>query len=58
MMMVVLKNVTDMSLCEIGSYVGGRDHATVMYGIDRIEKLQETDLVMSAQIAQLIEEYK
>ena len=58
MMMVVLKNVTGMSLCEIGSYVGGRDHATVMYGIDRIEKLQQSDLVMSAQIAQLIEEYK
>ncbi len=58
MMMVVLKNVTGMSLSEIGSYVGGRDHATVMYGIDRIEKLQQSDLVMSAQIAQLIEEYK
>ncbi|MBO4480105.1 MAG: AAA family ATPase [Alphaproteobacteria bacterium] len=58
MMMVVLKNVTNMSLCEIGSYVGGRDHATVMYGLDRIQKLQETDLVMSAQLAALIEEYK
>ena len=58
MMMVVLKNVTGMSLCEIGSYVGGRDHATVMYAIERIEKLKDTDLVMSAQIAQLIEEYK
>ena len=58
MMMVVLKNVTGMSLCEIGSYVGGRDHATVMYAIERIEKLKDNDLVMSAQIAQLIEEYK
>ena len=58
MMMVVLKNVTDLSLSEIGEYVGGRDHATVMYGIDRIEKLLTTDLVMSAQIAEMIAEYK
>lgn len=58
MMMVVLKNVTTLSLAEIGSYVGGRDHATVMYGIDRIEKIQGGDLVMASQIAQMIEEYK
>ena len=58
MMMVVLKNVTTLSLSEIGSYVGGRDHATVMYGIARIEKIQGSDLVMASQIAQMIEEYK
>jgi chromosomal replication initiator protein len=58
MMMVVLKNATDLSLAEIGQYVGGRDHATVMYAIDRIEKLQSYDLVMSAQIADMIDEYK
>lgn len=58
MMMVVLKNVTTLSLAEIGSYVGGRDHATVMYGIDKIEKMQGGDLVMASQIAQMIEEYK
>ena len=58
MMMVVLKNVTDLSLAEIGEYVGGRDHATVMYGIDRIEKLLASDLVMSATISEMIAEYK
>lgn len=58
MMMVVLKNVTTLSLAEIGSYVGGRDHATVMYAIDRIDKMQGGDLVMASQIAQMIEEYK
>lgn len=58
MMMVVLKNATGLSLTEIGQYVGGRDHATVMYGIDRIEKLQSSDLVMAAQITEMIEEYK
>ena len=57
-MMVVLKNATGLSLTEIGQYVGGRDHATVMYGIDRIEKLKTSDLVLSAQLSQMIDEYK
>lgn len=57
-MMVVLKNVTTLSLSEIGAHVGGRDHATVMYGIEKIEQLKRSDLVISAQIAQMIEEYK
>lgn len=58
MMMDILKNVTDLSLAEIGGYVGGRDHATVMYGLRMIEKLKKSDLVLSAQIAEMIEEYK
>ncbi len=56
--MVVLKNVTNMSLSEIGCVCGDRDHATVLYAISQIEKLKETDLVLAAQINQLIEEYK
>jgi chromosomal replication initiator protein len=57
-MMVVLKNVTGLSLVEIGNFVGGRDHATVLYAVKQIEKLQQSDLVLSAQIQQLVKEYK
>jgi len=57
-MMVVLKNVTGLSLAEIGNMVGGRDHATVVYAIRQIEKLQKSDLMLSAQINQLVDEYK
>ena len=57
-MMVVLKNVTGLSLSEIGNFVGGRDHATVLYAIRQIEKQQTSDLVLSSQIQQLINEYK
>ena len=57
-MMVVLKNVTGLSLSEIGNFVGGRDHATVLYAIRQIEKQQTSDLVLSSQIQQLIKEYK
>ncbi|MFQ6777774.1 MAG: DnaA ATPase domain-containing protein [Alphaproteobacteria bacterium] len=57
-MMVVLKNATHLSLAEIGQYVGDRDHATVVYAIHQIEKLQQTDLVLSTQINQLVDECK
>ncbi|MBP3397302.1 MAG: AAA family ATPase [Alphaproteobacteria bacterium] len=57
-MMVVLKNATSLSLSEIGNFVGGRDHATVLYAIKQIEKAKQNDLVLSAQIQQLIDEAK
>ena len=57
-MMVVLKGSTKLSLAEIGNYVGGRDHATVMYAIKQIEKQMKSDLVLAAQINDMIAEYK
>ena len=57
-MMAVLKGATKLSLAEIGNYVGGRDHATVMYGLRQIEKMAASDLVLNAQINDMIAEYK
>ncbi len=57
-MMVVLKEATQLSLTEIGNFVGGRDHATVLYAIKQIEKQKANDLVLSAQIQQLVAEAK
>ncbi|MBO4626034.1 MAG: AAA family ATPase [Alphaproteobacteria bacterium] len=57
-MMAVLHRATKLSLAEIGNYVGGRDHATVMYALKQVEKLVKTDLVLSAQINDMIAEYK
>lgn len=54
MMMAALKTATDMSLSEIGRAVGDRDHATVLYAIGQIEKMKQRDLVLAAQIDQLI----
>ena len=56
MMMAVLKGATNMSLTEIGRVCGDRDHATVLYAISQVEKLKKTDLVLAAQINQMIEE--
>ena len=55
-MMAVLKGATGLSLSEIGNYVGGRDHATVLYAVRQIEKLKANDLLLAAQIQQLINE--
>ena len=57
-MMAVLKEATQLSLSEIGNFVGGRDHATVLYAIKQVEKNMKSDLVLSAQIRQLVEECK
>lgn len=57
-MMTVLKSATGLSLSEIGNMVGGRNHATVLYAISQIEKLKQSDLVLNAQIAQMIAECK
>lgn len=58
MMMTVLKSATGLSLTEIGNMVGGRNHATVLYAIAQIEKLKQSDLVLNAQINDMIAEYK
>ena len=55
---IVLKMASGLSLSEIGQYVGDRDHATVMYAISRIEKLKDSDLIMNAQLTEMIDEYK
>jgi len=57
-MMAVLKGATNMSLTEIGRVCGDRNHATVLYAIAQVEKAKKTDLVLAAQIAQMISEYK
>jgi len=54
----VLHGATKLSLSEIGQYVGGRDHATVMYALKQIEKTAASDLVLAAQIKDMIAEYK
>lgn len=53
-MMAVLKNVTNLSLTEIGNVCGGRDHATVVYALSQIENQKTSDLILNAEIADLV----
>ncbi|MCL1785996.1 MAG: DnaA/Hda family protein [Alphaproteobacteria bacterium] len=57
-MFAALKSATGLSLADIGRLIGGRDHATVLYGLSQIEKMKGTDLVLAADIQQMIDECK
>lgn len=49
--MYLARKVTRHSLEEIGGFFGGRDHTTVLYAVDKIEKLvaSDTDFARLAQ---------
>ena len=53
-MMAVLKQTTNLSLTEIGNVCGGRDHATVVYALSQIEKQKMNDLILGAEIDEMI----
>ncbi len=36
--MYLLRELTDITLANIGEFLGGKDHSTVMYGLTKIEK--------------------
>lgn len=46
--MYLLKNEMGMTLAEIGNLLGGRDHTTIIHGVDKIEDLVEK----KAQVAE------
>lgn len=51
--MYLMKKMTDKSLREIGSYLGRKDHSTVLYAYDKVNKQIETDKQFKALIQQL-----
>jgi len=51
--MFLLRDLTDLSLQEIGDLLGGRDHSTVAYGLAAIRRRMELDPIFHAQVDQL-----
>jgi chromosomal replication initiator protein len=51
--MYLARNLTSHSLEEIGGHLGGRDHTTVMHACGKICELQQTDVKIQAQLAEL-----
>ncbi len=54
--MYLLRAETDLSLPQIGEVLGGRDHSTVMYGVDKITELMTSDEATRSKIDNLREE--
>ena len=49
----IIKNHTTLSYPQIGRKFGGRDHTTVLHGVNKIKKLIETDSDIAAEIKRL-----
>uniref|UniRef100_A0A7V0Z641 Chromosomal replication initiator protein DnaA n=1 Tax=candidate division WOR-3 bacterium TaxID=2052148 RepID=A0A7V0Z641_UNCW3 len=45
--MYFLRNLLNLSLAEIGEYLGGKDHSTVIHAIEKIAHLKESDFEFS-----------
>ncbi|MEK6766361.1 MAG: chromosomal replication initiator protein DnaA [Planctomycetota bacterium] len=51
--MYLARKLTNLSLEEIGGYMGGRDHTTVMHADEKIRKLKKQDQNISATLRKL-----
>jgi len=51
--MYLARNLTDLSLSEIGGYFGGRDHTTVLHAYDKISRVIKANPECAAQITDI-----
>jgi chromosomal replication initiator protein len=51
--MYLARQLTGLSLRQIGSYFGGRDHSTVLHACRKVEQALESDLHLSGAVRQL-----
>lgn len=56
--MYLVRNMTELSLIEIGSEFGGKDHTTIMHAIEKIETNLKTDPLLESRITSLKKEIK
>jgi chromosomal replication initiator protein len=56
--MYICREMTDYSTTEIGDAFGGRDHATVIYSIEKINNLKITDPALDSTIESLKRQIK
>lgn len=56
-LMYLLKTEAKMTLSEIGNFLGGRDHTTVMHGVEKIEGLMETNPKTQQQIFEIKQKF-
>jgi chromosomal replication initiator protein len=54
--MFLIKKITDKSLRDIGIFLGGRDHSTVMHALEKIENHLQENAEFKNQLQRLEEE--
>lgn len=54
--MFLIKKVTDKSLRDIGIFLGGRDHSTVMHALDKVQLQAQENPELSHQLKKIEEE--
>ncbi len=42
--MYILKKDLGLTFVEIGNFLGGRDHTTIMHGVEKMEGLENTKI--------------
>jgi chromosomal replication initiator protein len=53
--MYLIRDLTKASLVDIGNALGGRDHTTVMHGIEKVDRELETNSSLRTQVLQIRE---
>ncbi len=53
--MYLSRELTDLSLPEIGNFFGGKDHTTVLHSYNKIKGLLNTDISIKERINKLIQ---
>ena len=56
--MYLAREVTPLSLAEIGGYFGGRDHATVLHAAKRVSELRKDDSRFNYAVEEMLEQLK
>lgn len=56
--MYILKTETDLSLKQIGTFFGGKDHTTVMHAVSKIEKNKADDSNVDKIISEIVNDIK
>lgn len=51
--MYLIRTMLDMPFLKIGQLFGGKDHSTVMNGVEKVEKSLKTDAALTAAISEL-----
>ena len=52
--MYLAKNYTDLSAARIGSLIGNKDHATVLYACKTIKELREVDKGFQTEMEEIV----